>query len=201
MSTKAELREKIKRESRIKTGATLDALVDDIVADILTDYCNLARYYELLKEGDEAAAITLVDHQQGYELPDDFNHLAAVRYARGPVSATVPGVYHVIIEQTDQIAQTYRGGYPRFYRLVAGNKISFWPYYDISLNDSLLIDYYIDPNSIYVDDADEFPVKRLEGAVKKDAIARIQRFHSDGQGAQMTNADSAASYNAARGAG
>lgn len=189
-STKAQLRAAIKREGRIAANANLDTLVDEIVTDILRDYCNLARYHELLKEGE---AITLVAHQQAYDLPEDFMHIAALRYGRGPA----PHVMRDILIQPQSVRQTYSQGYPRFYRLIAGPKISFWPYYEIAVADELLLDYYIDPASVYIDEDDLFPVPRLESAVKKDAIARVQRFSAATAEAQLTDADSRGSFNAA----
>lgn len=192
-STKAQLRAAIKREARVLTNANLDALIDEIVADILRDYCNLTRQWELLKEG---VAITLVDGQQSYDLPADFNNLGVLRYGRGPA----PHKYRVIELQPESVSQTFGRGYPRFYRLVSGRKISFWPYDAVLATDELLLDYYIDPLSIYVDEGDLFPVEALESAVKKDAISRVQRFHASTQEAQMTDADGQASFNASNAA-
>lgn len=187
--TKSELREAIKAESRIKTGATLDSLVDSIVADIITDYCNLTQPYELLKEGIE---ITVVDGQQSYSLPADFAALQTVRYGRGP---TPIYSWRVIAPQVASVAQTNQQGLPKFYRLVQGPKISFWPYGNFLATDTLVIDYFINPMSIYVADIDPFPVPRLESTVKKDAIARVQRFYSSSTESQMTAADGRASFN------
>lgn len=196
MSTKAVLRAAIKREARVLANANLDTLVDDIVTDLLRDACNLARYHELLLEN---VAIVLVAQQQSYNLPADYHNLAAVRYGRGPN----PTTFRVVDEQPDTVKQTSRQGWPRFYRLIRGGtkgKISFWPYYDIVVADQLVIDYYIDPASIYAADADEFPIPRIEGAIKKEAIARVQRFHSSTEEAQMTGADSQSSFNASNAA-
>lgn len=192
-STKAQLRAAIKREARILANANLDSLVDEIVTDILRDYCNLTRQWELLKEG---VVIPLVAGQQSYTLPADWMNFGVVRYGRGP-SATV---FRVVELQTENVMQTSGRGWPRFYRLVSGRKISFWPYDAIVVADSLLIDYYIDPASVYAAEGDLFPVESLEGAVKKDAIARVQRFHSASQEAQMTDADGRSSFNASNAA-
>lgn len=188
--TRAELITAVKREGRILVGANLDTLVSNIIDEILVDYCNLARYYELLTEGEE---ITLVDGRQSFELPDDFGHLAAVRYGRGPATATI---FRSVLPQPQSVNQTYSQGFPRFYRLVSGNKISFWPYGNIVATDQLFIDYYINPTSIFLSDDDAFPVPRLESSVKKDAIARVQRFHSANEEATITKTDSKFSFNA-----
>lgn len=193
MSTKLQLRSAIKREARVKNATNLDALIDDIVADIMRDYCNKTRYYELLVEG---AAITLVTAQQAYSLPADYQNLAVVRYGRGPN----PTIFREVTMQAVTVKQTWSSGYPRFYRLIRGPKISFWPFDNIVVADQLKIDYYIDPASIYVVDGDAFPVPRLESAVKKDAIARVQRFYAANTEVQMTDRDSAGSYTASESA-
>lgn len=189
-STKAQLRAAIKREARVLANANLDTLIDDIVVDIMRDYCNLGRFYELLVEG---TAIPLVAGQQSYTLPADFHHLNQVRYGRGPNPAT----FRIVDEQPESVRQTWSQGWPRFYRLVAGPKISFFPYADIVVADQLKIDYYRDPATLWTTDASVFPVPRLESAVKKDAIARVQRFHTATQEAQLTDADGRSSFNAA----
>ena len=194
--TKLELRTAIKQEARIQSAANLDTLVDGIVADLLTDYCNKARFYELLKEG---VPITLVAAQQSYALPVDYQNLDQVRYGVGPL----PQNFRVVDMQPPTVKQTYSitgSGWPRFYRLTSGPKISFYPYGAILATDVLTIDYFILPMSIYTTDSSPFPVPRLESAVKKDAIARIQRFHSANQEAQMTDADGNASFVAGQGA-
>lgn len=192
MSTKAQLREAIKRESRIQTNANLDQLVDDIVADILRDYCNLARFHELLLE---RVVITLVAAQQAYALPADFQNLAVVRYGVGPN----PTAYKELKLQTETVKQTFSQGRPLFYRLTKAG-ISLFPFGCILVTDVLSIDYYQDPATLYVGEDDLFPIPRLEGAVKKAAIARIQRFHSSDSEAQMTSQDSGGSFNASNAA-
>lgn len=195
--TRLQLRNAIKREARIKSAANLDTMVDEIVTDILTDSCNLARYHELLVEN---VVIVLVAGQQQYSLPADYHNLATARFARGPVTTAVPGVYRELSPQPETVRQTFRNGNPLYYRLVRGSKISLWPYGSTLAADSLLIDYYINPMSVFATDADAFPVPRIEGAVKKDAIARIQRFHLSLQEGQLTDRDGAGSRNAGYGA-
>lgn len=194
--TLAELREACKREARIKSSTNLDDLVDQIIIEILRDYTNKARYGELLTID---SPITLVDAQATYALPADYQNLSDVRFARGPISANHPGAFRGLLIQSEGINRVFRDGFPKYYRLVAGPNISLWPYGTILSTDALRIDYYIDPISVFEDDADEFPVPRLESAVKKDTIARLQRFYADTQGSQMTDADGRASYVAGRG--
>lgn len=193
MSTKLQLREAIKREARVKTATNLDPLVDEIVADIMRDYCNKSRYWELLVEN---VVITLVAGQQAYSLPADYQNLAVVRYGRGPN----PSAFRIVDMQPESVKQTWSAGFPRFYRLIAGPKLSFWPYANIVIADQLMVDYYIDPATLYINNTDNFPVPRLESAVKKDAIARLQRFYAATAEAQMTDQDSAGSFIAGEGA-
>lgn len=192
--TKSELRTAIKREARILTDSNLDSLIDDIIVDILRDLCNLARYHELLKEG---IAVVLVDAQQSYNLPNDYGNLAVVRYGRG----ANPTTFRQIKMQGENVRQTWSGsGYPVFYRLVSGPKLSLFPYSNVLATDQLVLDYYIDPLSVFDGEDDDFPVPRIEGAVKKQAIARIQRFSSSMPEAQATTQDAAGSFNASNAA-
>lgn len=193
MSTKAQLREAIKREVRVKTSTNLDAMIDDIMADIMRDYCNKSRYYEVLLEN---VPVVLVKGQQAYTLPVDFQNMAAVRYGRGPS----PTSFRRVVPQPEQVRQTFNSGYPMYYRLV-GAKISLWPYDAVVVADQLLIDYYRDPATLFTTEGSVFPIARLESAVKKDTIARVQRFHSAHKDAQMTDRDGEASFNAAEGGG
>lgn len=191
--TKAQLRTAIKREARILANSDLDTLVDDIVVDILRDLCNLARYHELFVEG---AVVTLVAAQQEYSLPNDYQHMGILRFGRGPN----PTTFRDLKLQTGAVKQTWNVGYPLFYRLIRGNKISIYPYINLLTTDQLLLDYYIDPLSIFDAEDDDFPVPRLEGAVKKQAIARVQRFSSSLPEAQASTQDASGSINAANAA-
>lgn len=192
MSTKAQLRDAIKRESRIITNANLDTLVDDIVADIMRDFCNLARYHELLLE---YVPITLVTGQQVYAFPNDYQNLAVVRYGVG----SAPTSFKELILQTDAVKRTFSQGYPLFYKLTKAG-ISLFPFGRIVDTDTCSIDYYQDPATLYTLDSSPFPIPRLESAVKKSAIARVQRFHSADNEATMTKGDGNTSFVAADGA-
>lgn len=192
MSTLATLRTLIKQEARIKTGTNLDDMVNAIIAEVLIDYCNLQRFYELFKEN---VAITLVTGQQEYSLPSDFQNLSALRYAVG----TTPCIFQQLKLQQPIIKQTFAQGLPLYYRMISGPGISLWPYNCIQATDTLLLDYYINPTSIFSSDGDNFPIPRLESAVKKDVIARIQRFSSALPEAQMTVSDGQQSYTSATG--
>lgn len=190
VSTKAQLRDVIKREARIKSAANLDTLVDDIVADIMRDHCNKIQYAELLKTD---VVVTLVNSQQNYDLPTDFQNFDQLRYGR----TSTPSIYRVLKPFNPNVKRSYAQGYPFFYRRV-GSQILLWPYQAIMDTDQLLLDYYVHPASLYTTEDSVFPVDRLESVVKKEAIARLQRFMSDDQGATITKSDSNNSFVAAQ---
>lgn len=196
--TLAQLREACKREARVKSATNLDDLIDQILIEVLRDYTNKARYDELLLED---VTITLVDAQAAYDLPEDYQNMEAVRFARGPISLpSHSGVFRELDPQPPGVKRTYRDGFPKYYRIISGRRISVWQFGTILSTDALRIDYYIDPQSVFNADGDEFPVPRLESAVKKDTIARLQRFMADGNASQMTDADARSSYVAGRSA-
>lgn len=193
MSTKAQLRASIKKEARIKSTDTLDGMVDDIVLEVLRDYCNKSRYYELLQEN---VAIVVVAGQQTYSLPANFHNLNAVRFGRGPT----PTTFRNVSVQPASVRQTWSYGSPRFYRLVAGPKISFFPYGGVLTTDQIFIDYYADPGSLFLLDTDNFPIPRLESAVKKDTIARVLNFTSASTEGEVQDRNAAGSFIAAESA-
>lgn len=190
--TKAQLRTAIKREARINSSTNLDPLVDDIVADLMTDFCNKTRYHELLLEN---VPIVLIAATGAHSLPANFQNLACVRYGVGPSAQT----FHELHKQTDVIHRQSISGYPKFYRFVAGSKISMFPFDRVLATDSLLIDYYVDPATLYTAENSPFPVPRLETAVKKAAIARVQRFSASTTESQMTERDGDSSFIAGEG--
>lgn len=190
MSTKAELRDLVLRESRIKNSTTqMNDLVDRIIEEILTDYCNKSRYQELLQID---VSITLVAATGTYSLPADVQNLVGVRYGRGP-NATY---FQDVLPKPETVHRSRNVGWPRYF-ILAGNNLMVFPYGDVLDTDTMNISYYANPVSLFNDDTDEFPIPKLESAVKKDAIARVQRFHSSNQDAQLTDADSQASFIAA----
>ncbi len=187
MSTKAQLRTQIKQEARIKTGTNLDTLVDAIVADILRDLGNSTRHPELLIIDEE---LTAVDATATYALPADFQNLLAVRYGIGP-NATY---FRTLTEQLQRVNQSNAIGYPKWYRITSGLSLTFFPYENILATDSIFIDYYCDPNGLYILESAPFPVPRLESTVKKKAIARLQRFHASNQESQLMRQDAQDSF-------
>ena len=197
MSTKAQLRTAIKREARINSSTNLDSMVDDIVADIMRDFCNKTRYYELLATD---TVITAIAATGTYSLPVGFQNLSEIRYATATTGQIASSLhYRTLIQKTDVVKRFSVVGYPMFYRLASAGKINIFPNSLIAATDSILIDYYIDPATLYTTDASEFPIPRLEGAVKKAAIARVQRFSGAIAETQLTDKDADASYVASEG--
>lgn len=191
MTTKAQLRDQIKQESRIKSGINLDPMVDVIVEEVMRDHCNKARYHELLVVN---GVIAIVDGQQDYSLPANYQNLKDLRYGRG----TSASVFRVLKEKPALIRKTSARGLPLYYEFIAGNKVSLWPYLDVLAVDSLIIDYYSDPVAFYIAEDDTFPVARLQSVVKKEVIARVQRYHSSVNEAQLMQQDAASSFTAAQ---
>ena len=287
MSTKAQLRTAIKREARINSSTNLDSMVDDIVADLMRDFCNKTRYHELLvmdfdisttlvttatwnntgvgsvglvtltvpgqywnstRDGQTvrfagivtggydslgtyllkvisstAANVTIngvtpvainppttssglvtITGTAGtaglYTLPTDFQNLSELRYATASTGQDLNSLYYrTLIAKTDVVKRFSVVGYPMFYRLIAASKVNIFPSSLITSTDFLKLDYYIDPATLYTTDASEFPIPRLEGAVKKAAIARVQRFSGAIAETQLTDKDADASFTASEG--
>lgn len=184
--TKVQFRERVKLEARVKTGTNLDSLIDSLATEIMDDYSMKSRYPELLEIDTE---ITLVDEQSTYALPDDYQNLLEIRYGIGPT----PINYSTLKERGTYINRRHSEGYPRHY-LISSAGISVFPYMELRDTDSLLISYYKKPSSLFVDDADEFPLPRIENAILKEVLSRIQRFHGSMPEAQMMKQDAQASF-------
>lgn len=191
--TKAQLRTAIKREARVSANTNLDSLIDSIVEDILRDYCNKSRYSEVLLKD---VPITLVASTSNYALPVGFQNLKSVRFGIGPTALR----YYPLREATENVSRFSNYGYPMYFERIAGPGIFIYPGDSIRTTDTLQIDYYADPVSLYSLETDVFPIPRLESAVKKDAIARVQRFHSANNDSQLTDGDSKGSFIAAESA-
>lgn len=191
--TRLQLITAIKQEARIKSGTNLDGYVGTVMDEILTDHCNKTRYSELLKLDEP---ITLVAGQQSYDLPTDYQNFSAFRYGQ---SAT-PSAFRVLPPIPATVKKTSSRGLPMYHQIVQGRKVSLWPYADVQAIDTLLVDYYVDPLSVFSADGDEFPVAKLQSTVKKETIARVQRFHASLPEAQAMAQDAQSSFNATQGA-
>jgi hypothetical protein len=189
--TKAELREAIKQEARAATSTNLDDLIDQIVTEITRDYTNKSRYEEAFIFD---AEIICIDATGIYDLPEDFQNIEEIRFGRGP-DATY---YKRLLTGNTQIRRRSIVGYPLYFFLSSGRKINLHPYDAILATDSLLLSYWSDVTIAYnTSDDNEFPIPRLESVVKKDAIARIQRFHLDFPSSDRMSKDAGSSFIAA----
>lgn len=187
--TKAQFRERVKLEGRVKTSTNLDGLIDSLAMEILTDYTNKARYPELLVTD---AELTLVDEQSIYALPDDYQTMAELRYGVGPT----PVSFYKLDERGSYNSRRSYHGYPRFY-FRSSEGIHLQPYLQIRTTDQLFLSYYRLPTAIWTEETDPFPVPRLETTILKEVISRIQRFHGSMPEAGAMAADAQNSFIAA----
>ena len=193
--TRANLILAIKREARVKNSTNLDTMIGEILDDVTTDYCNRQQHFELRKVD---TAITLTAGVGQYALPADFNSIACVRYA---LQASNFNNYRELRPKTATIKRTSPNGWPFYYFLSQGFEINIFPFNAVSSADSMLIDYFVTPLSIFSASGDEFPVPRLESTVKKEVIMRLEKFHNDNAGAQMVSQDANSSYQAGQAGG
>lgn len=184
--TKAEFRERVKIEGRVKSATNLDGYIDSLVREILDDYANKTRYSELLVLDEP---VTLVDEQATYPLPADYQNIFELRFGVGPDSQ----VHHNLSLLNGNVHRRSSHGYPRHY-LLSSVGITLHPYREISTDDTLLLSYYRKPSSLFQDDADEFPVSRIENAVLKEVLSRIQRYHNSLSEAQLMKGDAQQSF-------
>jgi hypothetical protein len=193
--TRLQLVTAIKREARIKNSSNLDVMIGNILDDVTTDYCNRQQYFELRKTDVD---VPLTDSIGQYDLPADFNTIAEVRYA---IENANFNNYRVLKPKTATIKRTSSNGWPFYFFLTQGFQINIFPFNAVSSGDSMLLDYFITPLSIFSADSDEFPVPRLQSAVKKEVIMRLEKFHNDNAGAQMVSQDATSSYQAGQAGG
>ena len=184
--TRLQLITAIKREGRIKNSTNLDAMIGDILDDVTRDYCNRAWNHELLQTN---VAITAIAETGQYALPADFFGLKEIRFGIDSDSTRT----WTLKSRTDCVRRISNQGYPYFFYLSAAG-INIFPFSNIVPSNTILIDYYADPLSVFAADDDDFPVPRLEAAVKKEVIMRIDKFHADAQGAQLDSKDADSSF-------
>lgn len=165
--TFAVLLDEIKRESRVKGSDNLDTFIKMVINELLLDYTDKIRYFELLLRDQP---ITLVDEQADYDLPSDFHKMRAVRYTIGS------GLPYSIYPKGQYVPQT-SGGNPRFYE-IAGETITIMPADNIVDADTLVLDYYKYATEL-VDDGDVFPIPRLIGPLKLKAIHRVLIYNRE----------------------
>ena len=191
--TRTQLIDAIKREARVKNSTDLDTMIGEILDGILSDYCLKADYYEMLKTD---ITVTTIAATGQYALPADFQKIKEIRFAIG----SSPVNWLQLLPRTDTVRRTYSAGRPYFYFMSTGNKINIFPYDGILTTDQLKIDYYILPSSVFSTSGHEFPIARIQEAVKKETVARIERYHNDNQGDQLTSQDATTSFVAAQSA-
>jgi hypothetical protein len=165
--TFAVLLDEIKRESRVKGSDNLDFFIKSVINELLLDYADKIRYFELLLR---EQPLTLVEAQADYALPSDFHKMRAVRYTIGA------GLPYSIYPKGQYVPQT-AGGNPRFYE-IAGATITIMPATNIKDADTLVLDYYKYPTEL-VDDGDIFPIPRLIAPLKLKAIHRVLIYNRE----------------------
>lgn len=165
--TLAVLREEIKKESRVKGSDNLDAYVVSLINELLLDFVEKARYFELLLRDQP---ITLIDITGTYNLPTDFHKMRAVRYTIGsgqPYTIYPRGAYLSVPTP----------GNPRYYE-AAGTSLVISPEDNIRDVDTLVLDYYKYPAELTVD-GDIFPIPRLIAPLKLKAIQRVVIYNRE----------------------
>ena len=165
--TFAVLLDEIKRESRVKGSDNLDTFIKTVINELLLDYAEKIRYFELLLKDQP---ITLIEATGTYDLPDDFHKMRAVRYTIGS------GLPYSIYPRGQYVPNT-AGGNPRFYEL-AGATITIFPATNIKEVDTLALDYYKYPTELALD-GDIFPIPRLIGPLKLKAIHRVLIYNRE----------------------
>lgn len=178
--TLSALRELIKKESRIKGSDNLDDFVDGLVNELLCDYVQKSRFFELLNTN---VPITTTLNNGTYSLPDDFIVMRMVRYKETASNSN----FIRTLNPRPQYIETANGQRPRWYDL-AGNSLLIFPFDVVPANDTLLIDYYKFPATLEADDI--FPIPRLVAPVKLEAIRRVLLFNQQIQEAQLIKGDS-----------
>lgn len=170
--TLAVLRELIKKEARVKGSDNLDPFIDGIVNELLCNFAGKNLYFELLKVN-QVVSTTL--NNGIYAIPNNFIRMRQLRYKRAS------GYTYTIRPRTDYI-KTARGARPTYYDLF-GASIEIFPFDDIPLNDTLLLDYWAYPDTMV--DATVFPIPRLVTPVKLEAIRRVLIYNEQLQAAQV----------------
>lgn len=202
MTTRAQLREYIKTEARVKVSTNLDDYINGLMLEILRDYCNKSRYYELYVVD---VNVTLVAQTGVIALPSNFNVLdkTAIRYTIGPATPSPNSSrFRTLYEKTDVVRRTSNNGYPLYFQLVSAGTppspgLLIFPFNNIQATDQLVVSYWQDPVAIFNNDADNFPIPRLMSTIKKAAISRVQRYSQSLEEAQVMDQDATGSFTAA----
>lgn len=164
--TLAVLRDQIKTESRVKGADNLDSYIDAVINELLLDYAQKNRYFELLQTN---VPVTTLAATGNYNLPGDFMDMKLVRHRN-------TNGYIRTINRRNGYIETANGSLPRWYEL-AGNQLVIFPVDDLVANETLLLDYYKVPNTLTANDP--FPISRLLPTVKLATISRVLIFNQD----------------------
>jgi hypothetical protein len=179
-TTFEELRNEIKLEARVKGSDTLDPFIDDLINELLLDYCQKNRYSELLVLNH---AIATLQSTGNYDLPEDFMAERLIRYQ-------APNGASRTLHKRNQYLENARGSYPRYYD-IAARTLQIFPDIAIPANDSILLDYYKFPN--FEDDDEPFPIPKLIPVIKRTAVHRVLVYNRDFQTAAVHRGESAES--------
>lgn len=175
--TLAELRELIKKESRVSGSDNLDSFIDGLVNELLCDYALKNKPFEFLLTNQP---VTTTLNNGIYPLPNNFISMRMVRYKE------IPTGFIRTLNPRPQFVETANGRRPRWYDL-AGTNIILFQADDIPANDVLLLDYYAFPDTL--DEDTVFPIPRLLAPTKLEAIRRVLIYNRDLQEAQVLRGD------------
>jgi hypothetical protein len=163
--TVTTLRDQIKVEARVKGSDNLDSYILDLINELLLDYTQKNRYFELLIPN---YTVTTLAATGAYTLPADFFADRLVRY-------TTPTGWSRTLNKRNEYVENPRGTLPRFYE-IAGTTLNIFPYTQVPAGDSILLDYYKYPTTLVV--GDTFPIPRLFSTLKIRAIHRVLVYNN-----------------------
>jgi hypothetical protein len=164
--TVATLRDQIKREGRISGSDNLDGFILDLINELLLEYTEKNRYFELLTTN---YTVPTVAAQTGYTLPTDFFAERLVRYQ------SANGSPFTLRKRTEWI-ENPRGTMPRWYEIV-GTVLNIFPYTDVPDADTIYLDYYKYPQTLATGDV--FPIPRLLPTLKIRAVHRVLIYNNN----------------------
>lgn len=174
--TLAELRSLIKRESRLTGSDNLDDFIDGLVNELLCDYVQKQRYFETLKTNQ---IITTTLNNGTYNLPANFIAMRLVRYKQ-------TSGYTFTLNSRGQFIETALGQRPRWYD-IAADKLLIFPFDDVPVNETLLLDYWEYPPTLT--SGTTFPIPKLVAPIKQEAIRRALIYNQQLQAAQIFKGD------------
>lgn len=164
--TYGDLISQVKQEARLKGAAELDTFIGNILNDLLLDYTQKNRYFELLNIDSE---ITTTDANGTYLLPDDFCHPSLFRYRFANLNTVT------LYKRNVNLSNPLKGS-PKYWQ-ITGNTLRIYPLNSIVASETILMDYYAFPAKM-VEDTDVFPIPKLINAIKLKAIHRAMRYNN-----------------------